>query len=148
MDTIRLSSKTTVNRYRTYYGTSTHYLLCGQTAGSAVYQIVCHHPLLDKSVTMSIIQIQTHTRTHIHTSRAQVEDFLHHAGIEGVYELATPFAYRACLHLGCVARVSQGRIAALKGVRSGSGQAPGFELDDLELVTTVCRYTRRLIFTR
>lgn len=69
--------------------------------------------------------------------RTQVEDFLHHAGIEGVYELGTPLIYRACLHLGCVARVSQGRVAALKGVRSGAGQAPGFELEDLELVTTV-----------
>lgn len=67
----------------------------------------------------------------------KVEDFLHHAGIEGVYELGTPLTYRACLHLGCVARVSQGRIAALKGVRSGAGQTAGFELEDLELVTTV-----------
>lgn len=66
-----------------------------------------------------------------------MEDFLHHAGIEGVYELGTPLVYRACLHLGCVARVSQGRVAALKGVKSGAGQATGFELDDLELVTTV-----------
>eukprot|EP00752_Nemacystus_decipiens_P002463 g2319.t1 len=65
----------------------------------------------------------------------QVEDFLHHAGIEGVYELGTPLVYRAILHLGSVARVVQGRAAALKGVRSGAGQAAGFELDDLELVT-------------
>lgn len=67
----------------------------------------------------------------------KVEDFLHHADIEGVYELGTPLEYRACLRLGCVARVSQGRIAALKGVRSGLGQSATFELDDLELVTTV-----------
>ncbi|CAN0189596.1 unnamed protein product, partial [Ectocarpus sp. 4 AP-2014] len=65
----------------------------------------------------------------------QVEDFLHHAGIEGVYELGTPLVYRAMLHLGSVARVVQGRAKALKGVKSGSGQAPGFELEDLELVT-------------
>ncbi|CAM9478652.1 unnamed protein product [Pylaiella littoralis] len=65
----------------------------------------------------------------------QVEDFLHHAGIEGVYELGTPLVYRAILHLGSVARVVQGRAAALKGVKSGAGQAPGFELEDLELVT-------------
>ncbi|CAM9095659.1 unnamed protein product, partial [Laminaria digitata] len=68
-------------------------------------------------------------------SEKQVEDFLHHAGIEGVYELGTPLVYRAVLHLGSVARVAQGRVAALKGVRSGAGQAPGFELEDLELVT-------------
>lgn len=67
----------------------------------------------------------------------QVEDFLHHAGIEGVYELGTPLVYRAILHLGSVARVVQGRAAALKGVRSGAGQAAGFELEDLELVTAV-----------
>lgn len=67
----------------------------------------------------------------------KVEDFLHHAGIEGVYELGTPLVYRAILHLGSVARVVQGRAAALKGVRSGAGQAAGFELDDLELVTAV-----------
>ncbi|CAM9830269.1 unnamed protein product, partial [Hapterophycus canaliculatus] len=35
----------------------------------------------------------------------QVEEFLHHAGIEGVYELGTPLVYRAMLHLGSVARV-------------------------------------------
>ena len=67
----------------------------------------------------------------------QGEDFLHPAGIEGVYELGTPLVYRAVLHLGSVARVAQGRVAALKGVRSGAGQAPGFELEDLELVTAV-----------
>lgn len=66
-----------------------------------------------------------------------MEEFLHHAGIEGVYELGTPLVYRAMLHLGSVARVVQGRAAALKGVKSGSGQAPGFELEDLELVTAV-----------
>lgn len=69
----------------------------------------------------------------------QVEDFLHHAGIEGVYELGTPLVYRAMLHLGSVARVAQGRVSALKGVRSGTGQSPGFELEDLELVTAVSR---------
>lgn len=66
-----------------------------------------------------------------------MEDFLNHAGIEGVYELGTPLVYRAILHLGSVARVAQGRVAALKGVRSGAGQAAGFELEDLELVTAV-----------
>lgn len=67
-----------------------------------------------------------------------MEDFLHHAGVEGVYELGTPLVFRAMLHLGSVSRVAQGRVAALKGVRSGAGQAPGFELEDLELVTAVC----------
>lgn len=67
----------------------------------------------------------------------QVEDFLHHAGIEGVYELGTPLVYRAMLHVGCVARVAKGRAEALKGVQAGLGQAPGFELEDLELVTAV-----------
>ena len=53
--------------------------------------------------------------------------------------------YRAMLHMGSVARVAHGRASALKGVRSGAGQAPGFELEDLELVTTVRRVRCALV---
>ncbi|CAN0230198.1 unnamed protein product, partial [Discosporangium mesarthrocarpum] len=66
----------------------------------------------------------------------RVSKFLLHPDVEGVYELGTPALYRACLHLGCVARVAPGRAGLLKDVRMGAGQVAGFELEDLELVTT------------